>query len=338
VSSDAAGPARPDAEGGLCTRYAAPSGADRNRGTRNRPLKTPQRLADSLRPGQTGCLRGGVYTDATDDFILKIERGGKHGSPVWIRSLPRERATLIGRIWVQKGSDHVTLSHLNIRGSSGEITFKIYADDVVVQDNDITNLRRGKSCLMLGSASGYGEAHRTIVRRNRFHDCGRPEDGNLGHGIYAQSVVDGRITGNVFWNLQAYAIQFYPNARHNRFDHNIIDGGPPSLRGGVLFGGNSDFASSDNIVQFNVIAYAQSSNVTSYWEGRVGSGNIARKNCLWRAREENIDAGDGGFRAQHNVVAAPRFVDRQNRNYRLRPGSPCRRLLGSDPAARLRSP
>ena len=331
TSADIAGPAtRP-----FCARYAAPSGVDRNPGTKARPFRTAQRLANSLRPGQTGCLRGGVYADATEEFVLRLKRGGKAGLPVRIRSHPGERATLIGRIWVYKGANHVTLSHLNVRGTEAEITFKVYSDDVVIEDNDITNLRRGKSCLIIGSTTGWGVAHRTIVRRNRFHDCGRPADDNLGHGIYAQSVVGGRITGNIFWSLQAYAIQFYPNARRNRFDHNIIDGGPPSVRGGVLFGGNADYASSHNVVEFNVIAYAQSSNITSYWDGSVGRGNVARKNCLWGAKEGNIDAADGGFVTHRNVVAPPRFVGRHNRDYRLRRATPCRRLLGWDPAARL---
>jgi hypothetical protein len=330
--------AGPDAAPRLCTRYAAPSGADGNPGMKTRPFRSAQRLADSLRPGQTGCLRAGVYADTIDGFVLKVVRGGKPGLPVTIRSYPSERATLRGRIWVHDGADHVTLSHLNIRGTEAEITFKVYSDDVVVEDNDITNLRRGKSCLILGSTTGWGVAHRTIVRRNRFHDCGRPEDANLGHGIYAQSIVNGRITGNVFWNSQAYAIQFYPNARNNRFDHNIIDGGPPSVRGGVLFGGNPDYASSDNTVEFNVIAYAQSSNLVSYWEGLVGRGNVARKNCLWRAKDGNVDAADGGFRTQDNIVAAPGFVDRQSHDYRLQRWSRCLRLLGWNPAARLQSP
>ena len=322
---------------GECTRYAAPRGSDGSRGTRARPFRTVQRLADSLRPGQTGCLRGGLYADTDDGYVLKVERGGRRSAPVRIRSFPGERARLAGRIWVPEGSNNVVLSHLAVTGSPGEITFKVYAQNVVVARNNITNRRLGKSCLLLGSTSGYGQAVRPIVRGNRFHDCGRPEDGNLGHGIYAQNVVGGTISGNVFWNIQAYAIQFYPYAQRTRFANNVIDGGSPSVRGGILFGGNDDYASSGNVVERNVIAYARTSNITSGWDDQVGSGNIARRNCVWGAADRNIDDSDGGFVATRNVVAPPLFVARARHDYRLRPRSRCLRVVAFDAAARLRS-
>ena len=40
--------------------------------------------------------------------------------------------------------------------------------------------------------------------------------------------------------------------------YNVIDGGSPSVRGGVVFGGEADYQSSDNVVELNVIAYATS--------------------------------------------------------------------------------
>lgn len=321
-----------------CTRYAAPWGRDSSRGTARRPFRTAQRLADSLRPGDTGCLRGGVYDETSDGYVLKVERGGRRGAPIRIRSFPRERAKLVGVVWVVDGANHVMLSNLAIQGAPGEITFKIYSDDVVVAKNDITNLRRGKSCMILGSTSGYGQAARTVVHANRFHDCGRPEDDNLGHGIYAQSVVDARISRNVFWRIQAYAIQFYPYAQRTRFTNNIVDGGPPSVRGGVLFGGNEDFASTGNIVERNVIAYAQTSAIASGWDDDVGSGNLAARNCVWGAREGNIDDSDGGFVARGNVVAPPLFVNRARRDYRLSQASRCRRVVGPRAAAGLGDP
>jgi Right handed beta helix region len=322
---------------GACTKYAAPWGRDSNRGTKRRPFRTAQRLADSLRPGQTGCLRGGVYDQTDDGYVLKVDRGGRAGAPVSIRSYPGERAKLVGRIEIPEGSNHVGLSRLVIRGTPGEISVKIYSADVVVARNNISNLRRGKTCIMLGSDEG-GQAVRTIIRRNRFHECGRPEDDNLGHGIYAQNVVGASITRNVFWRMQAYAIQFYPHARQTRFAYNVIDGGAPSVRGGIVFGGNDAFASTGNIVERNVIAYARTANIASGWDDRVGTGNVARRNCVWGARDENIDTSDGGFVSRGNVVARPRFVNRAGRDYRLKKGSRCRRVVGFSTVARVVAP
>jgi hypothetical protein len=321
--------------GVVCTRYAAPWGRDGNRGTEARPFRTAQRLARSLRAGQTGCLRAGVYDDAEDGYVLRIDRGGAPSASITIRSYPGERAKLVGIIQVRNSAAGVTLSHLGIEGTGGANTVKIYAPDVVVEDSDITNVARGESCMILGSNSGGGQAARVIVRRNRFHDCGAAANLNHDHGIYAQNVVDGQIVGNVFWNSAAYAIQFYPNAQRTRFAHNVVEGDTPSIRGGVIFGGSSTYASSNNVVENNVIAYAKTYNVTSSWSGAVGSGNIARNNCVWAGSLGNVNTSKGGFTATANTIADPLFLDRVKRDYRLGPTSVCLAVVGFDAVAAL---
>jgi hypothetical protein len=319
-----------------CTRFAARWGRDDGRGTKTRPFKTAQRLADSLRQGQTGCLRGGRYDEENDGYVLRVEHGGTSRSPVTIRSFPGERAKLFGIVTVVRGADHVRLSRLAIEGSGGQNTIKIYAADTVVEDSDIRNALRGQSCMILGSTSGYGEAIRPVVRRNRFYDCGSPANDNKDHAVYASNTVGGQILGNMFWRTAGYSIHLYPNARRTRVAHNVIDGGAPSVRGGVVFGGDSDFASNENVVEFNVVAYAETHNITSTWNRLIGRGNVARANCVWKAKEGNIDTSDGGFTAQSNIVAPPLFVNRDRRDYRLKRGSRCRRVVGYDAAARLR--
>ena len=42
---------------GVCDKVASPRGSDGNRGTAARPYATVTKLANSLRPGETGCLR-----------------------------------------------------------------------------------------------------------------------------------------------------------------------------------------------------------------------------------------------------------------------------------------
>ena len=318
-----------------CTRYAAPGGRDRNRGTKRNPFRTAQRLADSLRAGQTGCLRGGLYDQVQDGYVLRVGRGGAPGEAVTIRGYPGERARLKGIVTVPAGSNHVRLSYIGIRGTGRANTVKIYARRVVVQNSNISNRGRGESCMILGSTSGYGRARGVIVRRNRFHDCGDPGNDNKDHAVYVSNSLNARIVGNVFWRTAAYAVHLYPNARGTRVAHNVIDGGRPSNRGGILFGGDSEFASSGNVVEQNVVAYARTSNITSNWDGLVGRRNVARRNCLWGARDGNIDSSNGGFRRGDNRVARPRFVDRWERDYRLRPASRCRSVVGYDAAALL---
>ena len=295
------------------------------------PFRTAQRLAESLVPGEVGCLRAGRYSVASG-YVLDLDSGG-----YTLVSYPGERARLVGNVRVTRSAAGVMFSRLDFEGTGGSNTVKIYAADVVVEGSTITNLGRGDSCMILGSNDGEGQAARVVVRGNRFHDCGSLAHDNKDHGIYAQNVVDGQIVGNVFWNPAARAIQLYPNAQRTRFAHNVVDGGPPSVRGGVLVGGDSQHASNNNIVEYNVIAYAVTDNITSNWEGgRVGSGNIARRNCLWGAGNDNIDRDEGGFTTSGNRVAPPRFVNRRERDYRLRRDSRCRAVVGYDAAARLR--
>ena len=57
-----------------CDRVAAPSGSDSAAGTVAGPYRSTQKLADSLAPGQTGCLRSGLY-----EQDVKVTKGGGAG-------------------------------------------------------------------------------------------------------------------------------------------------------------------------------------------------------------------------------------------------------------------
>jgi hypothetical protein len=319
-----------------CTLYASPRGADGAAGTRRQPFRTVQRLADSLGAGQTGCLRGGSYNQVSSGgYVLRARHGGSRGSPITIRSYPGERATLVGIVYVPKGASNVTLTALTIVGTGGQNTIQVHAADVIVQDNDITNNWKGNSCLILGDNSGSGQALRPIVRRNRFHECGSPANSNHDHGIYVGNALDGQIVDNLFWNMQAYAIHLYPNAQHTEVAHNVIDGDYPSIRGGVLFGGDTNWISSNNTVEYNIISYAQTYNIESWWGGSPGTGNVARYNCLWAGKQGNINTSGGGFTTSNITIADPVFVNKANHDYRLAAGSPCLSVVGYDTAAKL---
>jgi hypothetical protein len=305
-----------------CDKIATNRGSDSNRGTLRSPLRTPERLIRSLAPGQTGCLRRGVYS--TDE--LDVRRGGRNGAPIRLRSFPGERARLVGIVHVREGANNVVFSRLTFEGTGGANTIKIYSHDVVVEYSDITNTWRGQSCMILGSDEA-GAAVRTIVRRNRFHECGDPDNDNKDHSIYAANLQGGRIIGNRFWNHTARAIQLYPNADRNLVARNVIDGGPPSVRGGIVIGSEDEYSSSGNVIERNIIAYATEWNVYTNWNGATGTDNVVRYNCIWAGGEGNIETDDGGLRAHGNVIANPLFVNRAARDYRLRRASPCRSLF-----------
>jgi hypothetical protein len=304
-----------------CARFAAPWGREGQPGTRERPVKTVQRLVDRLRPGETGCLRGGLY-ESGDGYLLNVSRGG-----VTLRSYPGELARLRGIVQVRNGADGFRLDSLVIEGTGDANTIKVYSADFVLEDSEVTNAYRGQSCMILGSSSG-GAAVRPVIRRNRFHECGSPDNDNHDHAIYAHTTRGGEIVGNLFYNHIARAIQLYPDAQQMLVARNVIDGAAPSIRGGIGIGGDSERASNGNIVERNIIAYAVHYNIYTNWGDLTGSNNIVRSNCLWAGGLGNTDLDEGAVESA-NVAAPPAFVNRRARDYRLRSGSGCRRLVGS---------
>jgi hypothetical protein len=75
--------------------------------------------------------------------------------------------------------------------------------------------------------------------------------------------------------------------------------------------------------------------IQSWFGGARGTDNVARDNCLFDNPETNVDISGGGFTANANVIANPRFHDAARGDYRLDPGSPCLAIVGYDTAAKL---
>lgn len=306
-----------------CDRYAARDGSDANPGTLAAPKLTAQALVDSLRSGETGCLRSGTYAETSSGYVARVTTPG-----IALVSAPGERARLVGTVYVVSSANGLRLADLDIEGTGGSNTVKIYAPDVVVERNNITNAHRGLSCMMLGSNSGAGQATRVVVRRNVFSACGNPLNTNKDHAIYASNVDGGEIVENVISDPSAYAIQLYPNARNTRFAHNVVDGGT-SIRGGVIFGGDTSFASTGNVVEANVLTHAATYALSASWGGLVGTGNVARSNCVFDARLGSVGS-TAGWSNEGMVTADPAFVDRAAGDYRLAADSPCLSVIGYD--------
>ena len=310
-----------------CDLVASPSGSSSAAGTLGDPLRGAHELVDALRPGQVGCLTSGTYRFGE----LKISR-----PRVELTSVPGQRAKLRGRLWIARGANRVTVSHLDLDGRSGNADLPsptVNGDRALFEDLDVTNHHTG-ICFVLGSRV-WGRANGTVIKRSKIHDCGRLPSENQDHGIYLSAASHTVIRHNWIYRNADRGIQLYPDAQRTRVIGNVLYGNGE----GIIFSGDHRVAANHNLVAENIIADSKiRSNVESYFEpgGPVGRRNVVRFNCVHGASSDyyagaddsGIQDGEVGFNAAHNVAASPRFVDPEHGNFNLRDDSPCADLGG----------
>ena len=287
-----------------CDKIAAPTGSDASPGTSAQPMRSADALVHALAPGQTGCLRAGNYSS---DQQVKLETPN-----ITLTSYPGERATLRTRLWVADAGTGSTVSDLDLDGRNdrGLPSPTINGDNVTLRGNDITNYHTA-ICVSIGSAVTWGRAQGTLIEDNKIHDCGSLPSNNLQHGIYVNSADDTVIRGNWIYDNADRGIQLYPDAQRSLVTGNVIDGNGE----GVIFGGSAETASSDNVVTNNVITNSKiRNNIESSWGGPIGSGNVARNNCI----------GGGGSDDGHSIG-----IERPTRGFSVSGNQPWPEEAGS---------
>ena len=298
-----------------CARVAAPWGSDRASGTGRRPFRTAQRLADSLRPGTTGCLRSGVYWGG-----IRISR-----PMTTLRPFLHERVTVAGRIYVRRQAHATRIVGLRLNGLNRARlpSPTVNANDVVFDRVNVSN-RNSAICFVIGSQ--WGRAQRTVIRDSRIHNCGRLPAANHDHGIYVEAADDTQIIGNVIFANADRGIQLYPDAQRTLIRDNVIDANGE----GVLLSGDHGKSAGSTLIEHNVITNSRErANVESFYPPGTppGRNNVVRHNCLFGGTGGNVDLASGGFEAFDNVVAAPDYADPAASDYTVDPQGPCGRWL-----------
>lgn len=327
LASAAVGPASAGATPAGCDMLASQSGSDSGNGSPASPFRTAQELVDALGPGQVGCLRAGTYGGG-----LTFGHGGSAGAPIVLRSYPGEQALVTGRVWVERGSNNVTVADLALDGNYQDPSERrlpsptINADNVTFEHDDVTD-DHTEICFDVGSET-YGEADSTVIAYDHIHDCGVMPAANHDHGIYVQDATSFKIVGNLIDHNADRGIQLYPNGDGGVIADNVI-----SENGeGLIFSGEEGAASSENLVEHNLIvnSLVRSDIESWYPQGNpVGVGNVARDNCVSR---RGIEMADAGFTAQENVVASPgELVTTEGGGYAALPGSACAAVLAGMP-------
>jgi hypothetical protein len=276
------------------------------------------RLVAALRPGQTGCLLSGRFEED-----VRIARKGRANKRMTLRAAPDARATICGAVEFKSTAAYWRLTRLQIDGScSTQNTVHIYGNHITLDHNDVTNRRSAQSCVMLGD-HGYGLAHDAMLHHNRIHDCGTG-DSRFFHGIYANAPRNAQITDNYIYANSGYGIQLYPDAQETLVERNVIDGN--ITEGGLVFSGETPYASSHNLVAHNIFSRNGDYGVGSSWGTRVGTGNVAKANCFWKNAKSAFAPDGVGYVRKGNIDANPGFIARNAWDYRLRRRSPCRTM------------
>jgi hypothetical protein len=210
---------------------------------------------------------------------------------------------------------------LDGRNSDNLPSPSVYGDGIVFRDNDVTN-HHTTICFILGSNT-FGRTRGTVIERNRIHNCGEMPPTNHHHGIYAEASDGARITDNWIYDNADRGVQLFPDAQNTYVARNVIDGNGQ----GVLFSRTS----AHNVVENNVISNpALRYNIEDF--ELSGAGNIARRNCVWSARDGRNPGGIQpglALPAVDNLVIDPGFVNRAGKDFRLKPGSPCLNMASS---------
>ena len=317
----------------VCTLYASPEGSEGASGSIEDPFPSVQRLADSLSPGQTGCLLKGTYREP--DALLRIGAPG-----ITLRSAPGTRAEIRGRLWIRRSADYVTVRDLDLVGSapprnpgdeSSSVT--VNARGVRLINNNITN-HNSTICISLGNPR-WGPASNTLIKHNRIHHCGKLPPTNHHHGIYIGYATHTKVIANLIYKNADRGIQLYPNAQNSTIKGNIIDANGE----GILFSGLREHSSSGNLLENNIISNSRVRwNVAANWRRAQapGTDNLLSRNCLWASnpdpyyrKDGGVTSGRPGFTATRNLIAKPLYAAPGRGDYRLREDSPCRDILGT---------
>jgi hypothetical protein len=178
----------------ICNLYVATTGNDNNPGTRTAPWKTIQKAANTAGPGQTVCVRGGIYREVVDINVS----GSVAGGFITFMSYPGERAILDG-------------TDLKVPSGWGPMIKIQNKNYIIIQGFEIRNYRSSaKNHSPIGIfVTGYDdhiELRNNILHKIETNYTG--QDGGDAHGIavYGTAAPDAItnvvINGNQLYNLK----------------------------------------------------------------------------------------------------------------------------------------
>jgi hypothetical protein len=235
------------------------------------PLKTIQRAADLVVPGDVVCVGDGVYVDADgDDRVIDVVRGGTADRWVTFRALDKWGAIIEGennktRYGWNFGpqANYVRIENFEVRGlGSGGAAFwsNAGAHHVTIYGNLIHDI--GREVYHGDWLSGGGGVYQGKGTRAHTYDSniwfrigrlpsGHPYDYTHDHAMYLNEGNDGTIVNNLFYENEAgWDIMMDGNMQGWRIINNTFASVNKDIGGQILLwvdGGHSAYIIRNNI-------------------------------------------------------------------------------------------
>lgn len=279
--------------------YVSPNGSDSSPGTLTQPWKTIKKAANSVVPGDTVYVRGGVYAE-----IVVISRSGTAENPIRFLAYPGETPVIDGN-YIRPGmgnglinldGDWIVLAGFEVRHSQ-DAGVELYGRHDIA-DTISAHHNRGSGILIRGD---YGTVENSRIWRNSFEESGTPRGGT---GLSAARDETDGITDyavmrrNIIWenggeglsSFQANQIVMEDNISHDNMTVNIYISDSTNVlcqrnftynTPGITIGGHTAVGigmgdekqnpASSNITVINNIAYGNNHNYW-WWQGASGWG------------------------------------------------------------------
>ena len=344
-------PTGPPQSGGV-NYYVATTGSDTNSGTITQPLRTIQRAADLVNPGDTVIVDDGVYTYSGTNYcspaktIVCTTRGGIATNWVVFKSKNRWGAKIDGQNnsvdngWAfQSNAGYIRIEGFEFygMGSSGGSSSAIEAynggHDIELIGNHIHDVGRQCTQTINGLVGIYVKQNQVLIEQNSIHDIGRYAPGENGcsypagyigyqthdHAMYLSAGDDVTILNNVVYNIRrGWAVQVFPNSRTRlNILNNTFAFGNPNQHGHIVL---YQASITDSNIKNNV--FYQPTVAAIYVGGGATFNNTTIANNLTDVGQIADSTPSGIAFSNNQVNTNPLFLNAAGLDFHLQAASP----------------
>ncbi len=322
--------------------YVAPNGSKRNDGSARRPFATIQEAAARVFPGDTVIVKDGVYHSAEgDDCCVIVDRSGTPEKPITFRAEHKWGAVLDGKNYTTgfgwdfgKYASHIIVEGFELKSFlRGGFWDNSGAHHIAMRGNHVHHIGNVETTTDQGEDGAFdGSLARYIVYDgNVFHDIGRTgpptENFNHDHAIYScgKHLI---ITNNVFYDCNAGCglnLAGYKTVDDVVVSNNVFAFG--YKRGHVVLW----MPCHNVLIQNNIFYRPAVANAINFSSDDLQNVTI-RNNLVFGGGLKGDDKG--ACKVVGNLIGDdPMFVNAQDHDFRLKPGSPA---IGAGIAERAR--